>query len=490
MEMKLKALLDHLLTYTYKGIENINISALEMDSRKEQKGSLFLCIRGATFDGHKFAQQAVDNGAVAVVAEEELNLSVPTIIVPCTNRALAILADAFYEKPSHKLRLVGITGTNGKTTITHLMEKIFQDEKLKTGLIGTIHMKIGNQSFEVKNTTPDALFLQQAFKRMVDSQVNTVMMEVSSHALDHGRVWGSDFDIAVFTNLTQDHLDYHKTMEEYKHAKSLLFSQLGNTYSENKQKLAIINEDDEAANFFKKATSAQILTYGIDKPADFSAKNIEVTAKGTTFTLVTGTDEYKVDLQLMGKFSVYNSLAAIAASYASGISIPNIIRSLSEVEGVSGRFEAVNEAQNFPVIVDYAHTPDSLENVLKTIKQFAKGKIITVVGCGGDRDRTKRPLMAQIATKYSDLPIFTSDNPRTEDPEAIIKDMEQGVVGQHYVSIINRKEAIIYAVKEAKANDVILIAGKGHETYQTIGTTNYDFDDREVARKAIKEQSL
>jgi UDP-N-acetylmuramoyl-L-alanyl-D-glutamate--2,6-diaminopimelate ligase len=485
--MKLKDLTKHLLNFTYSEGLNPNITLIEMDSRAEQPGSLFVCMKGTNFDGHEFAQQAVENGAVAVLAERELDLVVPVVIVPNTMRALAILADAFYDQPTTKLNLIGVTGTNGKTTVTHLMEKVFQDFDKKTGLIGTIHMKIGQESYEVKNTTPDALFLQKSFAKMREENVETVLMEVSSHALDYGRVWGCDFNIAIFTNLSQDHLDYHNTMEEYKFAKSLLFSQLGNTYKKDAKKLAVFNEDDKATPFFKKCTSAHIMTYGIDNEADFRAKNININSEGTSFIMTTPEGEFEVQLKLMGKFSVYNALAATVGCYASGLPMAFILNSLQHVEGVSGRFEAVNEGQSFPVIVDYAHTPDSLENVLNTIKQFVKGKIYVVVGCGGDRDRSKRPLMAKIAVQYSDFAIFTSDNPRTEDPKQIIEDMEQGVVGEEYVSIVDRKEAINYAIKQATEDDVVLIAGKGHETYQTIGKVNYDFDDRVVASNAIKE---
>ncbi|OZM58758.1 UDP-N-acetylmuramoyl-L-alanyl-D-glutamate--2,6-diaminopimelate ligase [Lottiidibacillus patelloidae] len=485
--MKLEALLKHLFSYTYEGDTNINLSSIEIDSRLQQEGSLFVCIRGSNNDGHQFAKQAVDNGAVAVVAEYKLKLDVPVIVVPNTKKALAILADAFYGKPSQKMKLIGITGTNGKTTISYLLEKILQDRQMKTGLIGTINMKINNESYDVKNTTPDALFLQRAFRRMLDNDVEIVIMEVSSHALDYGRVWGCDFNIAVFTNLSQEHLDYHKTMVEYKYAKSLLFSQLGNTYHEENKKIAIINEDDEQAMTMKKVTSAHTLSYSIEKKADFRAKEIDYNGEGTTFTLVTAHEEMKVQLKLLGIFSVYNALAAIATSFAAGVPVKESVRSLEKVTGVPGRFEVVQAGQKFPVIVDYAHTPDSLENALITINEFARGKIFVVVGCGGDRDKIKRPLMASIAEQYSDVTIFTSDNPRTEDPEKIIKDMEEGVKGKEYLVILNREKAIKYAVSQATDNDVILIAGKGHETYQTIGTKNYKFDDREVARNAIKE---
>lgn len=368
------------------------------------------------------------------------------------------------------------------------MKRFSKIQDKKTGLIGTMYTKIGEQTFEVKNTTPESLTLQKTFRKMVDEQVETAVMEVSSHALVYGRVHGTDYNVAVFTNLTQDHLDYHKTMEEYKKAKGLLFSQLGNAFNHENPKFAVLNADDPASEEFAMLTTAHLLTYGIDNHADLQATNISMTASGTSFDLVSPFGERKVNIQLIGKFSIYNVLASIGAALVSGISLEAIIDSVESVKGVSGRFEVVDAGQDFSVIVDYAHTPDSLENVLKTVQQFGQKRIFCVVGCGGDRDRTKRPLMAKIACQYSTDAIFTSDNPRSEDPAEIIKDMEEGVLGEVYTSIIDRKEAIQHAIKNADAGDVILIAGKGHETYQQIGDRTFDFDDRIVAREAIEER--
>ncbi|WP_121609349.1 UDP-N-acetylmuramoyl-L-alanyl-D-glutamate--2,6-diaminopimelate ligase [Mesobacillus foraminis] len=486
--MKLHQLLGYLHPFVdYKG-ENPEIISIENDNRKVQKGSLFICIKGYTVDGHDFAQSAVANGASAVLAERDLNLNVPVIVVKNTIRAMAVLADAFYGQPSHKIHMIGITGTNGKTTTSHLIEKIFADAGQKTGLIGTMYTKIGERTFEVKNTTPESLTLQKTLKQMVDAEVQTTVMEVSSHALVHGRVHGTDYDVAVFTNLTQDHLDYHKTMEEYKKAKGLLFAQLGNAYSHNKPKFAVLNADDPASEEYAMITSAHTLTYGIDNHADLKATNVHMTASGTSFELVSPLGVNKINIQLIGKFSVYNVLAGIAAGLASGLPLAGIISSIESVKGVSGRFEPVDGGQDFSVIVDYAHTPDSLENVLKTVGQFAEKRVFVVVGCGGDRDRTKRPLMAKIACEYASNPIFTSDNPRSEDPGQILIDMEEGVEGESYIKIVDREEAIHYAVNNAQTGDVILIAGKGHETYQQVGDQILDFDDREVALKAIKQR--
>jgi UDP-N-acetylmuramoyl-L-alanyl-D-glutamate--2,6-diaminopimelate ligase len=486
--MKLHELIGYLHPFVdYKG-ENPEITSVENDNRKVTTGSLFICIKGYTVDGHDFAGSAVKNGASAVLAERELPLNVPVIVVKDTARAMAVLADAFYGQPSHHLHMIGITGTNGKTTTSHIIEKIFSDAGQKTGLIGTMYTKIGEQIYEVKNTTPESLTLQKTLKKMVDQQVDSAVMEVSSHALVYGRVHGTDFNVAVFTNLTQDHLDYHKTMEEYRKAKALLFSQLGNAFNHKQPKFAVLNADDHASEEFSLLTSAHILTYGIDNHADLKATNITMTASGTSFELVSPVGIHKVNIQLIGKFSIYNVLASIGAAIVSGIPIDDVIASVESVKGVSGRFEVVDAGQDFSVIVDYAHTPDSLENVLKTVQQFAEKRVFVVVGCGGDRDRSKRPLMAKIACDYATNAIFTSDNPRSEDPVEIIKDMEEGVKGDVYEVIIDRKDAIRHAVSAAESGDVILIAGKGHETYQQIGDRTYDFDDRIIAREALDER--
>jgi UDP-N-acetylmuramoyl-L-alanyl-D-glutamate--2,6-diaminopimelate ligase len=484
--MKLQKLLKNLhLLVPFKG-EDLEITSIENDNRKVQKGSLFICIKGYTVDGHDFAESAVKNGAAAILAERPLSLDVPVILVKDTTRAMAVLADTLYGQPTKKLHLIGITGTNGKTTTSHLIEKIMVDAGQKTGLIGTMYTKIAEKTIETKNTTPESLTLQKNFQQMVEAGVNTAVMEVSSHALDLGRVHGCDYDVAVFTNLTQDHLDYHKTMDEYKRAKSLLFAQLGNTFDHHKPKFAVLNADDPASDMYSRSTAAHVITYGIDNKADIQAKNIQMTSSGTHFNLFVETEKFPIQMQLIGRFSVYNVLASIAASLVSGVEINEIIKSIESVEGVSGRFELVNAGQDFTVIVDYAHTPDSLENVLKTVQHFAKKRIFVIVGCGGDRDRTKRPLMAQIACQLATDPILTSDNPRSEDPLAILKEMEVGVAGEKYKIIPDRKEAIHTAIQQATTGDVILIAGKGHETYQIIGNVVHDFDDRLVAREAIE----
>jgi UDP-N-acetylmuramoyl-L-alanyl-D-glutamate--2,6-diaminopimelate ligase len=487
--MKLHTLVSCLHDFPKVPADNPEITSIEMDSRQVTEGSLFVCINGFTVDGHNFVKQAAAQGAAAIVAERPVEADIPVVLVKDTSRALAVLADYFYEQPTHKLHLIGITGTNGKTTTSHIINEIMREHGHKTGLIGTINMKIGDETFEVKNTTPDSLTLQKTFHQMVEKNVTAAVMEVSSHALHLGRVHGCEYDVAVFTNLTQDHLDYHKTMDEYKHAKGLLFAQLGNSYRYDRIKYAVLNHDDAASQDYKIATQAAVVTYGIDTKSDIMATDIEMTSAGTSFTLVTPLDQVKITMKLIGKFNVYNVLAATAACLVSDVPLSTIVRVIQTMPGVSGRFEVVDAGQDFAVIVDYSHTPDSLENALQTIKQFAKGKIYCIVGCGGDRDRTKRPLMAQIAVQYADSAIFTSDNPRSENPETILKDMTDGVKEGNFTVITDRKQAIEHAIAEASSDDVILIAGKGHETYQIIGTEVFEFDDRLVAKAAIEKRS-
>lgn len=489
--MRLEKLLERLPVYETMNVDpHLEINAVQMDHREIKHGDLFVCIKGFTVDGHQFAAKAVENGAVAIVAERNLHLSVPTIIVPDTKRALAMLACTYYNYPTQQFKLIGITGTNGKTTITYLLEKIYATYGKKTGIIGTIQMKIGDETYPIINTTPDALRLQQSFAQMVEQDVEVCMMEVSSHALDLGRVYGTDFDIALFTNLSQDHLDYHKDMDDYLRAKTLLFTGLGNGYNSHTKKFAILNADDPSCGQIARSTAQPIITYGLQDTADIYATNIKLTLSGTTFDVVTPQATLQIHSQLIGKFNIYNMLAAISVAYVEKIPFTVIKEALENISGVAGRFERVDVGQDFAVIVDYAHTPDSLQNVLETIREFAEQRVYVVVGTGGDRDRTKRPLMADIATHYSDLAIFTSDNPRTEDPYAILDDMTRDLKATNYEVIENRRAAIQRAVALAEKGDIILIAGKGHETYQEINGVRYDFDDRIVAREAIEEKGF
>lgn len=489
--MRLSEVLSALPFYeTRTAIEGMEISNIEMDSRRVTEGSLFVCINGFTVDGHDFIEQAIENGASAVLAERDVESSVPLIRIADSSRAIAVIAAKFYEYPTKRLPLIGVTGTNGKTTVTYLLESIFNQYKLKTGLIGTIQMKIGQESYPVNNTTPDALFLQKTFDQMIAANVDKAIMEVSSHALDMGRANGCDFDIAVFTNLSQDHLDYHKNMDDYLHAKSLLFAQLGNTYNDQNKKYAIINEDDSNSAVLKRSTAQHVVTYGCINESQVMAIDINLEVNKTAFTMKTPVGSVQVNTKLIGMFNVYNMLAASATAISAGVPIQIIKDALEAIKGVSGRFESVDDNQPFATIVDYAHTPDSLENVLQTINGFAEQKVYVVVGCGGDRDRSKRPLMAAVALKYADNVIFTSDNPRTENPQSILEDMTAGLDDEHYVVIEGRRDAIFHAVSLAEEDDIILIAGKGHETYQEIGHIKYNFDDREVAKEAIQAKEI
>lgn len=485
--MYLKDILSILPFYEVSSeIKHININSIEIDHRKARPGALFVCIKGFTVDGHDFAEKAVENGACVIIAEKRINVPVPVIIVKDTTRSLAMVTAKFFDFPSNQLTLIGITGTNGKTTITYLLEAIFKGYHQKTGLIGTIQMKINEDEFPVKNTTPNALDLQKNLKAMVEQQVDVVMMEVSSHALDLGRVYGCHFDVAVYTNLSQDHLDYHKNIDNYLRAKSLLFAQLGNDYSNSNPKFAVINADDSYSDYMYRSTGQHIISYGIHMESDVMAKNIQLSANKTKFILKTPIGSIAIQSNLIGMFNIYNMLTAASVAITQNIPLTIIKMALENIDGVSGRFEQVIAGQSFATIVDYAHTPDSLENVLQTIQEFSKHNIYVVVGCGGDRDRSKRPLMAEVALKYADLAIFTTDNPRTEAPTDILGDMINGLVQTHYEVIVDREQAIYRAVDLASDDDIILIAGKGHETYQEINYVKYDFDDRIIARKAIE----
>lgn len=464
---------------------NPAITSIENDHRLVKEGSIFICIKGYTFDGHNAAEEAVKKGAAAIIAERPIQVSVPVIYVPETKRAMAQVAAHFYGHPTESFHLIGITGTNGKTTTSHLIEHILRVNGETTGLIGTMYMKIANDTIETKNTTPESLTLQKTFAKMKNAGVTSAVMEVSSHALYEGRTNGTKFDVAVFTNLTQDHLDFHKTMEEYRMAKGLLFARLGNSFRAEKPSFAVLNADDEASAVYKKMTAANTVTYGIYQKADIWAENIRLTSEGTAFTINYPGGFIEIKSKLAGQFNVYNILAAFAAGFVSGIEPNTMKTALEQVAGVAGRFELVPNNQNISVIVDYAHTPDSLINVLETVRPLTKGRVLVIIGCGGDRDKTKRPLMAQAACRYADEAIFTSDNPRSEDPAAILADMKAGVENEPYIVIEDRKQAIYSAIESAKPGDSIVIAGKGHETYQIIGKEVLHFDDREVAKEAL-----
>ncbi len=493
--MKLRELREQLLVCRMIGDPDCEVGGLSSDSRRVQAGDLFFCLPGLTVDGHDYATEAVAKGAVALVTQRELALPVPQLIVPDPHRALAQLADAYYGRPSRILRPIGVTGTNGKTTTTCLIERMLNDAGVPTGIIGTVETRFAGKSEPATGTTPDVLALQRLFRDMVEAGTRRCVMEVSSHALEQGRVRGVRFRTAVFTNLTQDHLDYHRTMEAYAAAKGLLFARLGNAYADDpaERTFAVLNADDPASEQYARLTSAEVVTYGIDREAHVRAVDLAVTARGTAFTAVTFAGERRIRMRLVGKFNVYNALAALAAALCEGIALEDAAASLERVTGVPGRLEAVDEGQPFSVVVDYAHTPDGLDNVLRALKEITEGRIICVFGCGGDRDRTKRPIMGRIAAQYADRILVTSDNPRSEDPEAILRDVEaglkeSGLSADGYTLEPDRRKAIEKAVEMANPGDVVLIAGKGHETYQIIGNATLPFDDRQVAREAIRSR--
>ncbi|MBC8078864.1 MAG: UDP-N-acetylmuramoyl-L-alanyl-D-glutamate--2,6-diaminopimelate ligase [Gorillibacterium sp.] len=480
---------------------DVEITGIETDSRKVKPGYLFICVPGFTVDGHDYAAKAVENGAVALVVQRDLALKVPTINVQTLNvptlkvkdchYAAAVIGCHYYSYPSHELGVIGVTGTNGKTTTTTIIDHILRDQNKITGLMGTIRTVIGDQTYPTANTTQEPLTVQRYLRQMLDIGATYGIMEVSSHALHMGRVKGVHFRTALFTNLTQDHLDYHPTMEDYLAAKGLLFSRLDNGFHADptRRQHAVLNVDDPASATLAGLTSVHIITYGIDQPADIGASNIRMTARGTEFRLCTYMGDVDVRLKLVGKFNVYNVLGAVAAVLLEGVPLKAIKNSLEKMSFVEGRMETVDEGQDYLLVVDYAHSPDSLENVLSTIREFTEGRVITVFGCGGDRDRSKRPLMGEIAGRYSDYIIATSDNPRTEEPAAILRDIEPGLLGfgaECYEMIVDRRLAIQKAVELAAPGDVILIAGKGHETYQEINHIRHPFDDRDEARKAIR----
>lgn len=466
------------------------VSDLQFDSRQVKNGSLFVCISGFKSDGHLFAKEAVEKGAKALVVERPINLpyEVTMVLVPDTRKALALLAAHYFNYPSQKFNLIGITGTNGKTSITNLMEAIFREWGKKTGLIGTIVNRVDQKILPTTHTTPESLELQRLFKTMVEDGVDYVMMEVSSHALSLGRVQGTEFDVAVFTNLTRDHLDFHGDLENYKKAKGILFRQLG-IGGKMRLKYAVINADDPYSAYFKEISMVPVFTYGIDAPSDFQAVNMELHAKGAAFR-IKNMAELLIRLNLAGRFNIYNSLAAIGVAIKEGVPFEIIASALEKLQGVPGRFETVEEGQDYTIIVDYAHTPDGLENVLKTAREVCQKRVITVFGCGGDRDRSKRPLMGEVAGRLSDYTILTSDNPRTEEPDAIIQEIIPGLekAGGRFEILSNRKDAIENALRFAKPGDLVMIAGKGHENYQIIGNKKYPFDDKEVARAFLKEK--
>ena len=475
-------LLSRLLESTgYKGkFKDREISFITDNSENVTSSSLFVCIKGARGDGHRYGRDAARKGAV-IVCEHSIGVS-DEIIVKDTRRAYADFCGAFFSNPAKKMKLIGITGTNGKTTTAFLLKDIFEKNGYKCGLVGTVQDMAGDTVFYSERTTPDSFELNCLFSKMVKRGCEYCIMEVSSQALSQGRVDGLSFDCAVFTNLTQDHLDYHGTFENYAKAKKKLFSMC---------RKGIINIDDEKGLYMTHGEKCQSVTYSLlEDSADYTAKNIIQKSNGTEYEIIHKNKSIKAEVGIPGLFSVYNSLAAIVCASQEGISLEKAVQSLKDSKGVKGRAEVVPTNRDFTVIIDYAHTPDSLENILKTIKGFAQGRIITVFGCGGDRDKAKRPVMGEIAVKFSDYLIVTSDNPRSENSQEIIKDILKGCKNAEITveTIENRRKAIERALAIGEKDDIILLAGKGHETYQILGDKKTHFDEREIVSEYLNRE--
>ncbi|MCQ2754360.1 MAG: UDP-N-acetylmuramoyl-L-alanyl-D-glutamate--2,6-diaminopimelate ligase [bacterium] len=483
--MRLRNLIDEISYLDLVNLEELDdeeVEGITYNSKKVQPGDIFICITGEHIDGHECAEEALDNGAIACVVERRLSIEAPQIVVESTEESIAEIASVFYTNPSRKLNVIGVTGTNGKTTVTHLIQKLYEAFNQKCALIGTLGHKFSSEDsyHDAKHTTPQAPELQKLLYNINEKCIDNVVMEVSSHSLVQNRVAHVDFNGAVLTNLTQDHLDFHITMENYFKAKAMLFSQLVSG------DFAVINNDDTYAERFLEVISRSVskYTYGIATNSDVMAKDIVFGSEGASFTCVVNGKEYKTNLAMNGMFSVYNVLAAITTALALGFDIEKSIQVLEGISGVAGRFEVIVNKPT--VIVDYAHTPDGLENVLKAAREITPkgGHLICIFGCGGDRDATKRPKMGAIAEKLADKVIVTSDNPRSENPQQIITDILAGFKKVNNVIVeADRELAIKEAYKIANANDIVLVAGKGHEDYQILGNETIHFDDREKVRE-------
>lgn len=468
-----------------KGTTDVVVSGIAFDSRKVALNDVFVAIRGTLVDGHHYIEKALNEGALAVICEEFPELivnGVTYILVKDTNEALAIIASNYYDNPSKKLKLVGVTGTNGKTTVASLLYQLFTNAGFPTGLLSTVKIQVGKETFQATHTTPDSLTINAYLAAMVDRGITHCFMEVSSHGVDQKRTLGLHFEGGVFTNLSHDHLDYHKTFAAYRDVKKSFFDQLPKTA------FALVNVDDKNGSVMLQNTLAKKYTYGLKTLADFKAQILENQFNGLLLKI----DDNEVWTKLIGNFNAYNLLAIYGVSMLLGLEKIEVLRLLSALESVSGRFQFIISKQDITAIVDYAHTPDALENVLHTINDIRtkNEKLITVVGCGGNRDAAKRPIMAHIASANSDHVILTSDNPRDEDPLDILEAMEQGVEIQHQrkvLTIVDRKQAIKTACQLAQPQDIILIAGKGHETYQEIQGVKYHFDDMETVKTLLTQ---
>lgn len=481
--MNLKNILKGIDYELIQGDVDIDINKLNYDSRKVTKADVFICIKGYATDGHKYITKAIDNGAKVIVIQDQIEIKNKNITVirnSDTRKALAIMGANYYNNPSDKMKIIGITGTNGKTTTAFMIKEILEVDNKKVGLIGTIANYIGNEKIHTERTTPESLELQELFSEMVDKGVEYCVMEVSSHSLELDRVYGIKFEVGIFTNLTRDHLDFHKTFENYYKAKFKLFE---------RSRIKIINIDD---NYGKQVikdlieiNSESVFSFSVKENSTFRALDEAMGSRNINFRVNFDKEETFV-LNIPGEYNIYNALGAIAGCFKLGIKIESIKAGIEKAV-VPGRCERVETQYDLPyeIIIDYAHTPDGLENILKTAKAFTKGRLISIFGCGGDRDKVKRPQMGKISTGIADITIITSDNPRSEEPSDIIKDIQAGLEKENYIVIENRKEAIKEAITIAQRGDVIVIAGKGHETYQILKNETIHFDEREVVREIL-----
>lgn len=481
--MKLEKILSGVAVTEQTADAACEIGELRYDSRQVKPGDVFVAITGFETDGHKYIGKAVELGASVVVCEyvPEGGIAAPYVQVESSRRALAQMAANYFDHPADSMTMVGITGTNGKTTTTYLIKTILEAQGNKVGLIGTNQNMIGDEILPTERTTPESFELQKLFAQMRDAGCSHVLMEVSSHSLVLDRVYGITFTVSAFTNLTQDHLDFHKTMEAYRDAKALLFHQ---------SKTGVTNSDDEAGRYMQEQKACPFLSYGETEASDLYAKNIQLHADSISFDCVAEDEIVPVTLGIPGQFTVYNALCALSCAKSLGIPVAQAAAALRSAHGVKGRVEVVPTHTDYTVLIDYAHSPDGVENVLKAARGFTKGRLIGLFGCGGDRDRTKRPKMGAIAARLSDLCIVTSDNPRTEEPRAIIDDILEGMKDTKtpYEVIVNRPEAIWHALDIAKAGDTIVLMGKGHETYQEINHVKHHLDEREVVAEYFEKK--
>src|ERR1700722_17575999 len=489
--MQLADLIQQLSAKSIHGSVDREITGVRYDSRRVTAGNLFVAVRGAAFDGHSFIEQAIDKGAIAVVGEQAaFSQRATAIVVEDSREALAQLAATFFGYPSRKLKIIGVTGTNGKSTTTFLIKHLLERANQSTGLIGTVQYEVGERRLPAARTTPESLDLQELLRQCVEAGCRNVVIEVSSYALSQGRSNEIEFDVGAFTNLTQDHLDFHRGMKDYFQAKARLFE--GLRQSAKKDRKAVINIDDPYGQQLvgRFGRDLPIITYGMGARAEFRASDFKVEMNGTSYRLDAKDKSYLVRLPLIGRFNIYNSLAALAAACAVGLDVRNAVLALAKAPQIPRRLEAVPAKRKFQVFVDYAHTDDALLNVVKTCRDLNPNRLILVFGCGGNRDRTKRPLMGAVADQYADYAFITSDNPRKEDPEEIIRDVEAGFQQKNYEKVVDRREAIGRAIAMAQPRDIVLIAGKGHEKYQEFSDHTIPFDDVEIASRALEENPV